>query len=257
MGTHTRGAVRLISLWALAALCMNPLPTQAQAPAPTLDPQMLAVQATAQAQQLEIDRLNQELELGQRELDMAQEKVSDEMRVARSEINVDVDKRLWPITIVAAVVAILGFGTLLSGYSKLQAHLDRLVKNELAFRLRRVDPTNVTVHVPKHGFDEMRKSLELMGFERFEPYDQVDETCLDGCVIVHFTVDPKTDSREAEAFGQFLDTHYPTLGRVGYVIYITDGIVPRDILRRYSIITYANSIVTLGANTLTVARMIS
>ena len=127
-----------------------------------------------------------------------------------------------------------------------------ILKTDLTDRFRQVDPGQVLVKIPRSKFDKERLRLERLGFRQFERYDQFGQGCLSGCVVIKLT-DPAIDPSDLNAFNDFLDASSLDEEKVHYLIY-TDGRVPPETFRKFESMTYANSIVTLANNLLTLAR---
>jgi len=261
---HITSVVIIIGALVCTMLSSTSLQLHAQTPAPTPDPEIVSLRATVQAQQGRIDLLQGDVTLARGEAKNEAAAVANEV----GRTNNAVESRLTPITILGIIATVLGIGSVIgavTGYLGLRqrvlVYAEQAIKkkfdDELNERFARINPGNVPMRGPRYGFDEAWASLQRLGFQNVQPYDQLDASCLSGCVLVPFTKDPTKDPGEADAFRRFLDANIAKLDKtaVGYVIY-TPYRVPEDIIARFPIITYANSIVTLGTNALTIARSV-
>jgi hypothetical protein len=161
------------------------------------------------------------------------------------ELRIKLEKKYQPLTIMAAVAALLGIpGSALGIYKYVYDKTKKLIDK----KIYAVDPVNAIVRVPQTGFDEELEHLKWRGFYKLRFYRYLDNTCLEDCVVVNVE-----DEQDIEDFRAFLEKYSPDPKKVAYVIY-TKKRVPPDIVEVFPNITYANSIVTLGTNLFTIAR---
>jgi hypothetical protein len=245
--------MKLIHLIVLAGVVFGSSTGYGQTPAPKASPSV-ELQVKVQEQQIKIDGLTKNVELMQRELD-----------VARAEINTDLDKRFWAGYLLGGILTLIGISSVASVYVKFKVAEKNLVKKmeeslvrkiniEVAKRIAKFDPASALLRIPSRGFEDERKSLERFGFKNFELYDKLDESCLSGCVIVPFYNNPQHDSSEADEFRQFLADYNPDPEKVGYMLYITSGTIPPDLRQKFKATDYSTSIITLNNNVLNISR---
>lgn len=211
----------------------------AQTPAPTATPDAVStLQAQANAQATEIANLTADVnrQLQQTQLDLLQ--------------------KYLPLTIAAVVFAILGLTV--SPLAALKYARDRAQKL-IDDAIYKVDPTHIPLHIPEKDFEQERQFLQRSGFYQIETYHTLDNTCLNGCVIVvapKLNDDPKSSDADTARFRRFLENNSPQVDKVGYVIY-TKWRADPNLVELFPNITFANSPVTLGTNVFTVARSLS
>lgn len=233
----------------------------------------LELQATIEAQRFRIDVLEKNLELVQRELD-----------VARAEINTDINARFLPFTILGVIIAAFGLTSLVSIVTKLrqvenslvvkmketleqksirlqeilladvEENLRRQVQLQLAERLQQIDPTNAPVHLPR-GLEKERERLMRFGFKNIIQYEKLDSSHLNGCVIIHVNSENMKGLAIVKEFRDFIQANRPDPDKVGFLFYNTsDQPFPTELLRDYPVTDYSTSITTLGQNALLILR---
>jgi hypothetical protein len=169
------------------------------------------------------------------------------------QLELEVTQRYLPITIASAVAALLGIT--LVPLAALKYVRDRSQK-WIDDAIYGVDPTHIPVHIPASNFTEEKSFLKRSGFYQLEEYSALDNTCLDGCVIVAPPVkqeEGKPPEADLTRLRHFITQNSPKLDRVGFVIYTTVRADP-NIVKLFSNTTFANSPVTLGTNVFTVGR---
>jgi len=201
-----------------------------QSPIPTAipDPAIVTLQTQVYAQATQVANLEQQ--------------VDNQI----GELRVEVREKYLPWTIVAAVLAILGVPATVWGVSK---YAREKIKKQIDQAIYGVDPVNVTIRVPQSDFDHEKQHLERLGFYKIHPYQVLDNTCLEGCVVV--VVRSEQDITD---FRAFVREYSPNPKKVAYLLYTTKLRVPEDIVDDFSNITFSNTILTLGTNLFTIAR---
>jgi len=267
-----------------AGILSLPNVLKAQGPLPTPDA-VGALQATVQAQQNQIDALEK-----------SAQNANTAIELNKRAMNADVNDQLWWVRLAGIALALIGVSSVVVFYQKyksveksllekmeaslnqradaIQANLNRKLdeteklleveadrriqkaQEQFSERLRYINPADVRLHVPHQNFQAELETLQVLGFRNIQTYVKLDGTCLNDCVIVHFTQDPKDDMSETDALMAFLDEYKPEPGKVGYLIYIKQGRVPDRVMEKFPVITYANSIVTVDMNALTLARVL-
>ena len=204
----------LILLFAVLVVAISrPIAIKAQAPTP--EPTLAALQATVQAQENKIER-----------------------------VKLDVDEKYLPLTVVASVLGILGIVSPFVAYRYFRNQAKKMIDKAIY----KIDPVNAIVHIPASGFEREAKHLKLRGFYKLRTYRTLDNTCLEGCVVVRIeTEDDITD------FRSFLQKYCPKEDKVAYVLY-TQMQIPSNIVNDFPNITFANSLMTLGTNLFSIAR---
>jgi hypothetical protein len=192
----------------------------------TPDPAVVNLQAQVSTQATQIANLESQ--------------VDNEIRELRIEVREN--DLLWKV--VAAAIPILGLPTVLVVCKYVRDKAKKLIDKAIY----KVDPVNAVIHVPGSGFDQELQHLKWRGFYKFRPYQWLDNTCLEDCVVV-----VAKNEDDISNFRAFLEKYSPDSEKVAYVIY-TQLRVPPDIVDDFPNITFANSIVTLGTNLFTIAR---
>lgn len=252
--------VPLCLMWVsivVAALSIDtPAFSQRSAATPTIqDTAVGALQTASERHQANLDRLEKSLDLTQRELVLL-----------RAEISNDLDRRLLPVQIVGAIVVLIGLTSVFSIWGrlkkaeksigdKLHESLRKRVSLQIAERIQGVDPTSVPVHYPP-GFERELQRLHRFGFRNLIPYERLDNTCVEGVVIIRLSSEDILDSPEVGDLERLVKTYgLKDSTKVGFMFYnTTKKSFPREIFDRHHIIDYSSSPTTLSANTMTVAR---
>lgn len=230
--------------------------SQGPTPTPTRQDSVVgALQTASERHQANLVRLEKSLELTQREL-----------ALLRAEISNDLDRRFLLVQILGVIVVIIGLSSVASilvGFKKAEKSigrklhdlLDERISVQIADRIQGIDPTSVPVHYPQ-GFERELERLRRFGFGNLIPYENLDETCVKGVVIIPLTSDDGIDGAEVLEFERLVETYdLKDSAKVGFMFYNkSKKPFPREIFDLHPIIDYSSSPTTLSANIMTVAR---
>lgn len=179
----------------------------------------------------------------------------------------------WLLGVAVIFGAAIGF---IGAKELVRTTADKIVTTRITERLNRVDPSGMRVYVHNNLFnqaDSYKQALLYDVLQRLglkpEPFGTLNDlTDKIGCVVYGFKPDTETPpgdrrtptkSPDEAPFVEFLKN----LGRqradtMGFVIYSPFPVqVSDDVPSAFPIVTYANTVVTIGTNVLTIARCLA
>lgn len=175
-----------------------------------------------------------------------------------------VSKLVMFIGLIQSVVGILGLSIV---YKWIKDRIEQEVKRRITDQFGRVDPTLVPVYV--QDTVPSRKALFAllgrMGFDTPTPFARLEELSpANGCIVLFFSAPPEgsahgTPSPDEAPLLTFLKTPpIPMSEAVGFVVYTAPKVVGSPtLLGAFDTLTFANTVVTIGTNVLTVARSLT